>query len=332
MAALEVPRAAAPAAATRRCAGHVPHVDQHQRVAGTVQRPEVCGEWGKRIEVGCGGHVHIGLRRHREASPKRSSGRPISPRNRPGSTWSSCSPGTGVRPVSAPAGWQARCSRDAVDERVPLAGRGRQAHAGGDTVLEGCDGRAPGAGCPVDADDGVSTRVLHIASRHSPVRAGEIGPVRREIIFEPRGGTGSTHTDPGRTPAGGAGGTTAEARPGTAVSQISGMCGGDDGRPLVAGSLRGYRTWRLQRRGHPVCGDSPPLTSVTRRAPGAPTSTVVLHAQVMATRARGPATLDGDHVAPAAGCQCGIYGWYDPPTPACSAPVCSAWSRRPVSS
>jgi hypothetical protein len=50
------------------CAGHVPHVDQHQRVAGTVQRPEVCGEWGKRIEVGCGGHAHTtpaAPRRHR---------------------------------------------------------------------------------------------------------------------------------------------------------------------------------------------------------------------------------------------------------------------------
>ena len=96
------------------------------------------------------------------------------------------------------------------------------------------------------------------------------------------------------------------------MSQISGMCGGDDGRPLVAGSLRGYRTWRLQRRGSPACGDSLPLTSVTRRVVWGPTLTACCTPEVMGSPGQGPATLDGDHVAPAAGCQCGIYGWYDP--------------------
>jgi len=90
------------------------------------------------------------------------------------------------------------------------------------------------------------------------------------------------------------------------------MCGGDDGRPLVAGSLRGYRTWRLQRRGSPACGDSLPLTSVTRRVVWRPTLTACCTPEGMASPGPGPATLVGDHAAPAAGCQCGIYGWYDP--------------------
>ena len=96
------------------------------------------------------------------------------------------------------------------------------------------------------------------------------------------------------------------------MSQISGMCGGDDGRPLVAGSLRGYRTWRLQRRGSSACGDALPLTSVTRRVVWGPTLTAGCTPDVTANPGQGTATLDGDHVAPAAGCQCGIYGWYDP--------------------
>lgn len=96
------------------------------------------------------------------------------------------------------------------------------------------------------------------------------------------------------------------------MSQISGMCGGDDGRPLVAGSLRGYRTWRLQRRGSSACGDSLPLTSVTRRVAWGPTLTACCSPDVMAHPAAGPATFLGDHAAPAAGCRCGIYAWYEP--------------------
>ena len=96
------------------------------------------------------------------------------------------------------------------------------------------------------------------------------------------------------------------------MSQISGMCGGDDGRPLVAGSLRGYRTWRLQRRGSSAGGDSLPLTSVTRRVVWGPTLTACCTPDVMANPAHGPATVVSDHAAPAAGCRCGIYGWYDP--------------------
>jgi hypothetical protein len=96
------------------------------------------------------------------------------------------------------------------------------------------------------------------------------------------------------------------------MSQISDMCGGDDGRPLVAGSLRGYRTWRLQRRGSSTSGDSLPLTSVTRRVVWGPTLTACCTPDVTPNPGQGPATPVGDHAAPAAECQCGIYGWYDP--------------------
>jgi hypothetical protein len=96
------------------------------------------------------------------------------------------------------------------------------------------------------------------------------------------------------------------------MSQISGMCGAGDGRPLVAGSLRGYRTWRLQRRRRPPSGDALPLTSVTRRVVWGPSLTASCTPDETANLAPGAATLPADHAAPAAGCRCGIYGWYDP--------------------
>jgi hypothetical protein len=96
------------------------------------------------------------------------------------------------------------------------------------------------------------------------------------------------------------------------MSQISGMCGGDDGRPLVAGSLRGYRTWRLQRRRSSPSAGALPLTSVTRRVVWGPTLTARCTPEIAPTSAKGSATDLGDHVAPGAGCRCGIYGWYDP--------------------
>jgi hypothetical protein len=96
------------------------------------------------------------------------------------------------------------------------------------------------------------------------------------------------------------------------MSQISGMCGAGDGRPLVAGSLRGYRTWRLQRRRSRPSGDTLPLTSVTRRVVWGPTLTARCTPDDMANLTGAAATLPGDHAAPAAECHCGIYGWYDP--------------------
>ena len=96
------------------------------------------------------------------------------------------------------------------------------------------------------------------------------------------------------------------------MSQISGMCGAEDGRPLVPGSLRGYRTWRLWRRRTPPGHDSLPLTSVTRPVVWGPTLTASCASESTADPGPPPATPDGDHAAPAAGCRCGIYGWYHP--------------------
>jgi hypothetical protein len=96
------------------------------------------------------------------------------------------------------------------------------------------------------------------------------------------------------------------------MSQISGMCGAGDGRPLVPGSLRGYRTWRLRRRRAPPGGDSLPLASVTRAVVWGPTLSARCAPESTDDPGPGAATPDGGHVAPAAECRCGIYGWYDP--------------------
>jgi hypothetical protein len=96
------------------------------------------------------------------------------------------------------------------------------------------------------------------------------------------------------------------------MSQISGMCGGGDGRPLVPGALRGYRTWRLRRRRAPADGDSLPLTAVTRAVVWGPTLTAGCTPESTDHPGSGPATPDGAHAAPAAECRCGVYGWYDP--------------------
>ena len=50
------------------------------------------------------------------------------------------------------------------------------------------------------------------------------------------------------------------------MSEIAEACGGgDSGRPLVPGSLRGYRTWWHASRRASVPDGMLPLTSVTRR-------------------------------------------------------------------
>jgi hypothetical protein len=94
------------------------------------------------------------------------------------------------------------------------------------------------------------------------------------------------------------------------MSYISEMCGGGDaGRALVPGVLRGYRTWRLLGRRTHVPHGSLPLTSVSRRR-------VVWCPSLTARCKRGDAgtasTLGDDHPAPQVGCGCGIYGWYSP--------------------
>ncbi|HET9609855.1 MAG TPA: hypothetical protein VFP06_09610 [Acidimicrobiales bacterium] len=96
------------------------------------------------------------------------------------------------------------------------------------------------------------------------------------------------------------------------MSLISDTCGGGDpDRTLVAGSLRGYRTWRLQRPGARRPDGALPLSSVTRRVVWAPALTA--RCTPKGAPPGGPQSPpDGDHRAPAAGCRCGIYGWYDP--------------------
>lgn len=95
------------------------------------------------------------------------------------------------------------------------------------------------------------------------------------------------------------------------MSQISDTCGGGDpGRTLVAGSLRGYRTWRLPRPGWRRRDGGLPLASVTRRVVWAPTLTA--QCTPKGAPPRDPWPAEGDHRAPVAGCRCGIYGWYDP--------------------
>lgn len=98
------------------------------------------------------------------------------------------------------------------------------------------------------------------------------------------------------------------------MSEISRACGGgEEGRSLVPGSLRGYRTWRPTGRRTRLPTGALPLTSVTRRR--------ILWPPLLVARCApfpkgwpGPAdlTLPGDHRAPQAGCDCGIYAWYAP--------------------
>src|SRR5262245_49393259 len=91
--------------------------------------------------------------------------------------------------------------------------------------------------------------------------------------------------------------------------------GGDHGRQLVPGSLRGFRTWRRTRWRGRVPEGTLPLTAVTRR-------TVVwgptIYAQCTEPDVAVPITitaryrLPGFHRSPEPRCECGIYAWYSP--------------------
>ena len=100
------------------------------------------------------------------------------------------------------------------------------------------------------------------------------------------------------------------------MSEISRACGGGEvGRSLVPGSLRGYRTWRPAGRRVHVPEGTLPLTSVTRRRVVWPPTLVARCAPSPSGRKAPPDTevdLDDDHHAPQAGCDCGIYAWYAP--------------------
>jgi hypothetical protein len=96
------------------------------------------------------------------------------------------------------------------------------------------------------------------------------------------------------------------------MSYVSEVCGGGDaGRALVPGALRGYRTWRLLGRRTHVPDGSLPLTSVSRRrVVWGPSLTARCKRGDPGMRGQSASTLDDDHPAPQIGCGCGIYGWY----------------------
>lgn len=98
------------------------------------------------------------------------------------------------------------------------------------------------------------------------------------------------------------------------MSEIAEACGGgDSGRPLVPGSLRGYRTWWHASLRASVPDGMLPLRSVTRRhIVWATTQRARCVPRDTAGSGPGSAALPDDHPAPRAGCNCGIYGWYAP--------------------
>jgi hypothetical protein len=98
------------------------------------------------------------------------------------------------------------------------------------------------------------------------------------------------------------------------MSEISERCGGGDaGRPLVAGTLRGYRTWRGVTRWTEVPEGLLPLTAVTQRQV---MWSPVLTARCSPLKLHRPSDAGtdevADHRAPSPGCTCGIYAWYEP--------------------
>jgi hypothetical protein len=85
------------------------------------------------------------------------------------------------------------------------------------------------------------------------------------------------------------------------MSYVSEACGGGDaGRALVPGSLRGYRTWRLLARKAHVPDGTLPLTSVVakRRVIWGPSLTARCKPSDTATAGPWSPTLDGAHHAP----------------------------------
>lgn len=88
--------------------------------------------------------------------------------------------------------------------------------------------------------------------------------------------------------------------------------GGGD-RELVAGTLRGYRSWRIVPRGVPLEPGVLPLASVTRpQVAWPPTlSASCRPVEAVPTDASPPAPRP-IHCAPARDCNCGIYAWYSP--------------------
>jgi len=98
------------------------------------------------------------------------------------------------------------------------------------------------------------------------------------------------------------------------MSDMSAHCGGGDaGRPFVAGTLRGYRTWQALNRWAKVPPGSLPLTSVTQRhVVWTPTLTARCIPPESSSLPSAAPTLPPGHSSPSIGCRCGIYAWYEP--------------------
>ena len=98
------------------------------------------------------------------------------------------------------------------------------------------------------------------------------------------------------------------------MSDITAPGGGNgDGRELVAGTLRGYRTWRLVPRGAPREPGVLPLASVTRpQVTWRPTLSASCTSVEFAPMNPSPPPSKSTHRAPARECHCGIYAWYAP--------------------
>jgi hypothetical protein len=94
------------------------------------------------------------------------------------------------------------------------------------------------------------------------------------------------------------------------MSDMAACGGGGEGRPFVAGELRGYRTWHPLTRWSKVPEGGLPLAAVAQRDVVWPP---VLTAGCMPPRFAGePTAVESQHRAPQSGCTCGIYAWYDP--------------------
>ena len=95
------------------------------------------------------------------------------------------------------------------------------------------------------------------------------------------------------------------------MTNISSLCGGaDTGRSLVAGTLRGYRTWSPMRSRDLPAGMLPLRSAQIPQV----IWTASLHARCLTAElhGRGDSAPPVTHQAPGRACRCGIYGWYQP--------------------
>jgi hypothetical protein len=89
--------------------------------------------------------------------------------------------------------------------------------------------------------------------------------------------------------------------------------GGDAGRPFVAGTLLGYRTWHPLTRWSKIPDGALPLAAVAQRdVVWPPTLSARCIPPRFTSRAGQPSMIEARHTVPSSGCTCGIYAWYDP--------------------